>query len=93
MRAVITVVGKNRIGIVAGIAKQCADNDMDILKLEQTILDGIFTMMILVDLAAVQKDLTELQEEMRLYGESVGLEVRMRHEDTYNVMHNVDIKR
>lgn len=91
MRAVMTVVGKNRIGIVAGIAQRCADYNMDILKLEQTILDGIFTMIILVDLSMVEHDLTELSEAMRRYGEQVGLEVRLRHEDTYNVMQNVDV--
>ncbi len=92
MRAVITVIGRNKIGIVAGITQKCSDNKMDIVSLEQQIMQGIFTMMILVDLSEVTRDLSDIADDFLHYGEERGLEVRVRHEDTFNVMYELDRK-
>ncbi|KGF47279.1 hypothetical protein HMPREF0872_05370 [Veillonella montpellierensis DNF00314] len=88
MKLVITVVGIDRVGIIAGVSNVLADNNINIESINQTILDGFFNMIMMctmqdtVDLETVQAKLTEL-------GTTLGVEIRAQHADIFLSMHRV----
>ncbi len=89
MRAVVTVVGKDKTGIIAKISTFLAEKEINILDISQTILDKYFTMIMLVDLSAASVKLADLAEECRVLGENIGMSIHVQHEDIFNTMHNV----
>lgn len=89
MRAVVTVVGKDKTGIIAKISTFLAEKEINILDISQTILDKYFTMIMLVDLSAANIKLAELAEECRALGEKIGMSIHVQHEDIFNAMHSV----
>ncbi|MGN0808290.1 MAG: ACT domain-containing protein [Candidatus Coproplasma sp.] len=89
MRAVVTVVGKDKTGIIARISTFLAEKEINILDISQTILDKYFTMIMLVDLAAANVKLAELAEECRVLGENIGMSIHVQHEDIFDTMHSV----
>ena len=89
MRAIITVIGQDRIGIIArvtGILAQCRVNVLDI---SQTILQEFFTMTMLTDLAAMEISLEELSVKLKEAGEEMGLSIRVQHEELFRSMHRI----
>ncbi len=89
MRAIITVIGQDRIGIIArvtGILAQCRVNVLDI---SQTILQEFFTMTMLTDLSAMEISLEELSAKMKEAGEEMGLSIRVQHEELFRSMHRI----
>ncbi len=89
MRAVITVIGKDKIGIIAGVTTILADNQINILDISQTILQDFFTMVMIVDTEKCQMKFEDLQNRLRAKGEEIGLSIRIQHEDIFNSMHNI----
>lgn len=89
MRAVVTVVGKDKTGIIARISTFLAEKEINILDISQTILDKYFTMIMLVDLAAANVKLADLAEECKVLGENIGMSIHVQHEDIFNTMHSV----
>jgi ACT domain-containing protein len=89
MRAIITVVGLDRIGIIAGVSGLLAEARVNILDISQTILKEYFTMIMLVDLAAMKMSHRELVERLDSKGEELGVSIRMQHEDIFNAMHRI----
>lgn len=89
MRAVVTVVGKDKTGIIAKISTYLAENNINILDISQTILGEYFTMITLVDLSAAKIKLADLAEECKSLGEKIGMSIHVQHEDVFNAMHNV----
>jgi len=89
MKAIVTVVGKDRVGIIAGVCVKLAENNINVLEISQTIMDGYFTMMMVVDTKEAKKSFVELSDVLKEYGESVGLSVRIQREDTFDAMYNV----
>lgn len=89
MRAVVTVVGKDKTGIIAKISTFLAEKEINILDISQTILDKYFTMIMLVDLSAASVKLAELAEECKALGENIGMSIHVQHEDIFNTMHNI----
>jgi len=89
MHAVVTVVGKDKTGIIAKISTFLADKEINILDISQTILDKYFTMIMLVDLSAAKVKLADLAEQCRELGENIGMSIHVQHEDVFNTMHNV----
>lgn len=89
MRAVVTVVGKDKTGIIAKISTFLAEKEINILDISQTILDKYFTMIMLVDLSSATVKLADLAEECRLLGENIGMSIHVQHEDIFNTMHSV----
>lgn len=90
MKAVITVVGQDRIGIVASISKLCAEKKMNILQLQQQIMEGFFTMIIVADLEKVDEDLSHIAEDFYNFGQDCGLDIRLRNEITFKVMNELE---
>jgi len=89
MRAIVTVIGKDKVGIIAGISTVLADNNVNILDINQTTLQDVFTMIMLVDISGLAKDFTELAECLEKKGEEIGLSVRIQHENIFNSMHRI----
>ncbi len=89
MRAIITVIGRDRVGIIAKISTVLADNNANILDISQTILQEYFTMMMLVDLSGITVGLEELKKKLSEEGEKLGVTVRVQHEDLFRSMHRI----
>jgi ACT domain-containing protein len=88
-RAVITVIGNDKVGIIAGITTVLANHGVNILDINQTILDTFFTMITVVDLDGCNISLTELKKELEAKGRELGVDVRTQHEDVFNYMHRI----
>ncbi len=89
MRAVVTVMGNDRTGIIAKTSTLLAENDVNILDITQTIVQNIFTMVMLVDIANSKQDLSSLGDSLSRLGEDMGVEIRIQHEDIFNSMHRI----
>lgn len=89
MKAVITVIGKDRVGIIAGVSALLAENGVNILDITQTTMQEIFTMVMLTDISGISIKFTELVDKLAKLGEDMGLEIRCRHEDIFNSMHKI----
>ncbi len=89
MRAVITVIGKDKIGIIAGVTAILAENRINILDISQTILQDFFTMVMIVDTKQCELKFEELQNQLRVKGEEMNLSIRIQHEDIFNSMHKI----
>ncbi len=88
-RVVITVLGKNRPGIVAGITHILGDAQVDIRDITQSIIDDIFTMTMIADIAESTLDFSELQTELAQEGEKIGVNVQVQREDVFNFMYRL----
>lgn len=88
-RAIITVLGSDRSGIVAAVAGALADHDANILDISQTILQGIFTMTMLVDLGDATVAFADLQEQLDGLSQSLGVQITMQREEVFNFMYRL----
>jgi ACT domain-containing protein len=88
-RAVVTVMGRDRVGIVAGISGELAEANANILDLASTKMGDLFVMMILIDISDIKVSLAELKERLRRRGEGLGVQVMVQHEDVFRYMHRV----
>ena len=87
--AVITVIGKDRVGIIAGISQILADYSININDISQTIMDDIFTMIMMVDLQAVEIESSDIADKLKAFGSENGLSVTIQHTDLFNAMHRI----
>lgn len=88
-RAIITVLGSDRSGIVAAVAGALAEHDANILDISQTILQGIFTMTMLVDLGDADVVFAELQEQLGALSKELGVQITMQREEVFNFMYRL----
>ncbi len=89
MRAIVTVIGKDRIGIIADVCQMLAAQNVNVLDISQTILQEYFTMVMLVDTAACTLPFGDLAELLKVEGEKVALNIRTQREDIFNAMHRI----
>ncbi len=89
MKAVITVIGKDTIGIIAEVTRVLAENDINILDISQTIVQDYFTMIMVVDIEKARITLKELKDNLGNAGEKVGVEIKIQHEDIFDAMHKI----
>ena len=89
MKAIVTVVGKDQVGIIAGVCNTLADSRINVLDISQTIMEGYFTMMMVVDLAECKATCDALRASLKEYGESRGLAIRIQREDIFDAMHKL----
>jgi ACT domain-containing protein len=89
VRAVVTVVGVDRTGIIAAVSAIMAKNEINIETINQVILDGIFNMVMIVDLAHSPIDITALQNLLKEKGDELGVEIRAQNQEIFNAMHHV----
>lgn len=88
-KTIITVIGKDTVGIIAKVCTYLADNQVNILDISQTIVQGFFTMMMIVDVNQASKEFSVLTQELTDLGTSIGVHIRMQHEDIFNTMHRI----
>ena len=88
-KTIITVVVKDTVGIIAKVCTYLADNQINILDISQTIVDGFFNMMMITDTAKCDKGTGEIAEELKKLGEKIGVVIRCQHEDIFNKMHRI----
>lgn len=89
MHIVLTIVGKDKVGIIARVSALLAANNVNILMINQTILEGYFTMVMLADMAQASVSLRDLQQLLQKEGESIGVEIKAQHEDIFQAMHRI----
>ncbi len=88
-RTVITVVGKDKVGIIARVCTYLADNSINILDISQTIVQGFFHMMMIVDATAAPKNYEVIAEELEQIGSEIGVIIKAQHEDIFDKMHRI----
>ena len=89
MRAVISVVGKDRPGILAYVATNCANRNINIVDVTQKVLQDLFTMIMIVEMPEDLNSFHLMQEEIEALGEPQNLKIHVMHEDIFNAMHTV----
>lgn len=88
-KTIITVVGKDCVGIIASVCTYLAKNNVNILDISQTIVQGYFNMMMVVDANEATKTSVELADELSKLGDEIGVMIRVQHEDIFNMMHRI----
>ena len=89
MRAIVTVIGKDKSGIIAKVSTLLADNCVNIEDISQTIVSGNFTMLMLADLENSKLNLKDLHDALKVLGEEIGVSIHVQHEDIFNAMHKI----
>ena len=89
MNAIVTVIGKDKVGIVAAVCIKLADMNVNVLDMSQTILDGKFTMVMAVDAANASVGFEELADRLRELGEGMELSIRIQREEIFDAMHRI----
>ena len=89
MRAVITVIGKDMVGILAKVSTKCCEYNINIIEVTQSVLQDLFAMIMMVDVSNSSIPFNDLNKELTLLGENMGLSVHLMHEDIFNSMHRI----
>ena len=88
-KEIITVVGKDTIGIIAKVCTYLADNGVNVLDISQTIVSGFFNMMMIVDMADAKQHFAEISGEMDALGEKIGVSIKCQREEIFAKMHRI----
>ena len=89
MKAIVTVIGKDRVGITASVCSLLAQHSINILDSSQTVLQEYFTMVMLVDTSACSASIGEMSDLLDQAGQGQGLSIRIQREDIFNAMHRI----
>lgn len=89
VNAVVTVLGKDRVGIIAAVSSILADCNVNILDISQTTMQDIFTMVMFVDMSDMCGSFAQLAEKLEKKGAEMGLQIKIQHEDIFNSMHRI----
>lgn len=89
MKAIVTVIGKDQVGIIASVCTRLSEHQINVLDISQTILQDYFTMIMLVDTANCDVPFAQLVEQLEADGEAKGLSIRVQREDIFNAMHRI----
>ena len=89
MKAVITVVGKDTVGILAKISSFCASHNVNVTDVTQTILQDMFCMIMLTDISGMTVSLSEFGDDIKKMGKEMGMDIHVMHEDIFNSMHRI----
>ena len=89
MKAIMTVTAKDRVGIIASVCSLLASMSVNILDINQTVMQGIFTMTLLVDTSTSQNSFDEIRSALIQRGEDEDLKIHIQREDIFNAMHRV----
>ena len=88
-KTIITVVGKDTVGIIAKVCTYLAENRINILDISQTIVQDYFNMMMIVDVTAISQSFGDVAEELEQVGEAIGVKVKIQREDIFTKMHRI----
>ena len=89
MRAVVSVIGKDMVGILAKVSAECENANMNVIEVSQTLLQDMFAMIMLIDITKGNTTLADFAAHMENVGKQSGLPIHVRHEDIFNSMHKI----
>ncbi|MBE6561797.1 MAG: ACT domain-containing protein [Ruminococcaceae bacterium] len=89
MRAIISVVGRDTVGILARVSQACAECNANIVDVTQSVLQEMFAMVMLVDITDISVDFPALSQKLNDLGEEIGMVIHVMHEDIFNSMHRI----
>lgn len=89
MRAVITVIGKDNVGILHKVSGVCANYHANVLEVTQSVLQDMFAMIMMVDISGMTADFSKLSDDLSALGTELGLSIHTMHEDIFNAMHRI----
>ena len=89
MKAILTTVGQDQVGIIAGVSNYLAQKQINILDVSQTIMRGYFTMMMMVEVPSADPDFVQVATELKDLGTKLGVEINIRNADLYQAMHQL----
>ncbi len=89
MKAIVTVVGKDSVGIIAGVCSLLAENSVNVLDISQTVMQDYFTMLMMVDVSEAKVDFAALAALLQENGREKGLDIRIQREDIFEAMHRI----
>ena len=89
LKAVVTVIGKDRPGIIAKISNALYERNVNIDDISQTIMQGLFTMVMIVDLGSLNTNIEELQAKMQEVENELGMQIRVKREEVFTAMHQI----
>ncbi len=89
MKLVVTIVGKDRVGIIAMVSNILAENHVNILNINQNIMDGFFNMVMIAEMGDSKIKFAELQKLLHEKGEEINLDIKAQHQEIFNVMHKI----
>ena len=89
MKAVITVIGHDTVGILAKVSTRCAEHNANIIEVTQSVMEDLFAMVMLVDITKISCDFTDLQNALVELGDQIGMKIHVMHEDIFNSMHHI----
>ena len=89
MKAVITVTGRDSVGIIAAVATYCSERQVNILDISQSVLSEYFAMIMLAEIDRINVPFADLADGLARLGQARGLDIRAMHEDIFNTMHHV----
>lgn len=88
-KTIITVVGKDSVGIIAKVCTYLAENQLNILDISQTIVDGYFNMMMVVNIDQAQKEFSQVNDELEALGDEIACIIRVQREEIFDKMHRI----
>ncbi len=88
-KTIITVVGKDTVGIIAKVCTYLADNGINILDISQTIVQGYFNMMMIVDTSGMEKSFGDMADQLTALGETIGVAIKCQKEEIFEMMHRI----
>lgn len=88
-KSIITVVGKDTVGITAKVCTYLAENNINILDISQTIVQGYFNMMMIVDITNLEGEFGQMAQELEVLGEDIGVKVKIQREEIFTKMHRI----
>lgn len=89
MRAVVTVIGKDAVGILAKVSTKCADYNANVIEVTQSVLQDMFAMIMLVDISKLNADFAQLADSLSVMGDEMSLKIHTMHESIFNCMHHI----
>ena len=89
MRTVISVIGKDTVGIISKVSAVCAEHNANIIDITQSVLDNLFVMVMLTEISGIDCDFKIFSDDFKKLGTQLGLDIRVMHEDVFNSMHRI----
>ena len=89
MRVVLTIVGKDKVGITAKVSNALADMNINIININQNIMQGFFNMVLIADMAEANVPIADARDKMAALGDEIGVEIRLQSEEIFSAMHRI----
>ena len=89
MRTIISVIGKDTVGIISKVSSVCSENSVNIIDITQSVLEDMFVMVMLTDISDMKTPFDDFRNQMAKLGEEIGVDIRVMHEDIFNSMHRI----